>query len=156
MTPLITVPAVTVETVRDEPRRVDGTVRELTMSVDPTPFINCTFVVETVEADKVDEIVTAFDTSVLPVSVKNDTFVADKFVARRVDAVASLTEKTLLFSVDAPIDSNVIEGKRSVEALIVHVTISVTTILEVVRLDADRVLTWQVDAVTRSKRELAT
>jgi hypothetical protein len=95
-------------------------------------------------------------TNVLPVSVKNEKFVADKLVARRVDAVVSLTEKTLLFKVDAPMDSNVIDGKRSVEALIVHVTMSVTAILEVVRLEADRVLTWQVDAVTRSKRELAT
>ena len=57
------------------------------------------------------------------------------------DAVVSLTEKVLLFKVDAPIDNNVIDGKRSVEALIVHVTMSVTAILEVVKLEADKVLT---------------
>ena len=99
---------------------------------------------------------TALPTNVLPASVKNEKLVADKLVTRIVDAVVSLTEKTLLFRVDAPMDSNVIDGKISVEALMVHVTISVTTILEAANVEADKVLTLQVDAVTRSKSELAT
>ena len=99
---------------------------------------------------------TALPTIVLPASVNTEKFVADKLVTRIVDAVVSFTEKTLLFRVDAPTDSNVIDGKRSVEALMVHVKMFVTTMLEAAKLEADNVLTLQVDAVTRSKRELAT
>ena len=59
MTPLIIEPVVNVDTVRDEPRMVDRTVRvfvmrELVESVDPTPLINPMFVVEMVELDRVD------------------------------------------------------------------------------------------------------
>jgi hypothetical protein len=54
MTPPTTEPAATVETVRDEPRSVDVTMRELVRMVDPTPFINIKFVVETVDALRVD------------------------------------------------------------------------------------------------------
>ena len=81
----------------------------------------------------------------LPTSVKNEKFVADRFVARAVDIVASDATKTLLFILDAPIDSNVTDGKRRVEAVSVHVTMSVTTTVEVVILDADKVLTASVD-----------
>jgi hypothetical protein len=54
MVPLITEPDVRLETVRDEPRRVEVTVRELVRRVDPTPLINMRFVVETVDAPRVD------------------------------------------------------------------------------------------------------
>jgi hypothetical protein len=48
------------------------------------------------------------------------------------------------------------EGKKKVEAFMVHVTISVVTILAAIRLDADKLLTAREEIEVRSKRELAT
>lgn len=59
MIPLIIDSVVSVETVMDEQRVVERTVRELVVSefvvsVDPTPFMKARFVVEIVETDNVD------------------------------------------------------------------------------------------------------
>ena len=54
MVPLTIEPVVRLEKVREDPRRVEVTVRELVRRVDPTPFINIRFVVETVDALRVD------------------------------------------------------------------------------------------------------
>ena len=89
-------------------------------------------------------------------SVKNVKFDADKLVARRVDAVVSLATNILLTILDAPMESNVTDGKRSVEAASVHVTASLITILETFILDADNVLTLRVETAARSNMELAT
>jgi hypothetical protein len=53
-------------------------------------------------------------------------------------------------------ESNVTDGKRSVEAASVHVTASLITILETFILDADNVLTLRVETAARSNMELAT
>jgi hypothetical protein len=100
--------------------------------------------------------VAEFPTNVLPVSVKNVKFVADKLVVRRVDTVISVPTNVLAIILDAPMESNVTDGKRRVEAASVHVTASFITILETFILDADNVLTFSVDTAALSKRVLAT
>ena len=89
-------------------------------------------------------------------SVKNEKFVADKLVVRAVDIVASLEIKRLLFKLTALRELNVAVGKIRVDALSVQVVIFVTLVVEMVTLDADKVVTLRVDISERSKRELET
>jgi len=100
MAPPNTETAVSVETVTDEPRSVEGTVRELAVSDAPIPLAKARFVAETVEPARVDT-VSIFPNIVLPASVENVKLLAAKLVARRVDAVAPEVAKESLFILEA-------------------------------------------------------
>jgi hypothetical protein len=73
-----------------------------------------------------------------------------------VDVVASFVTRKSLFMLRALIVLNVAAGKISVDALSVQVVMFVMTVVEMVTLDADKVLTASVDTVVRSKMELET
>ena len=72
------------------------------------------------------------------------------------DAVASFVTRKSLFMLRALIVLNVAAGKISVDALSVQVVMFVMTVVEMVTLDADKVLTASVDTEVRSNMELET
>lgn len=70
--------------------------------------------------------------------------------------MASFVTRKSLFILRALIVLNVAAGKISVDALSVQVVMFVMTVVEMVTLDADKVLTASVDTEVRSKMELET